>query len=175
MIRTLFLLALTALAVVSRLIPHPMNFAPVAALALFGGAYFDRRYAFALPLVVLIVSDAFLGFYDGIAWVYGSFFLVNLIGWWLRGRKSITMIAGATLLGSVLFFVVTNFGVWLGGGLYTPDMAGLLNCYIAAIPFFRNSLAGDAFYVAILFGAAELASRKVPVLADAGRSRPHLM
>ncbi len=170
MIRTLFLLGLATLAVVSRLIPHPMNFAPIAALALFGGAYFDRRFAFALPFAVLIVSDAFLGFYEGIEWVYGSFFLISLIGWSLRGRKSVAAIAGATLLGSVLFFVVTNFGVWLGGGLYTPDLAGLLNCYVAAIPFFRNSLAGDAFYAAALFGAAELASRRVPALSDAGGS-----
>ncbi len=170
MIRTFFLLALAGLAVVSRLIPHPMNFAPVAALALFGGAYFDRRFAFVLPFAVLIVSDFFLGFYDGIAWVYGSFFLVSLVGWGLRGRKSVAAVAGSTLLGSVLFFVVTNFGVWLGGGLYSPDMAGLLDCYVAAIPFFRNSLAGDAFYVTLLFGAAELAARRVPALADDGGS-----
>ncbi len=164
MIRTLFLLALAALAVVSRLVPHPMNFAPVAALALFGGAYFDRRYAFVLPFAVLLVSDAFLGFYTGIAWVYGSFFLVGLIGWWLRGRKSVGATAGATLAGSILFFIVTNFGVWLGGNLYTPDLPGLITCYAAAIPFFRNTLAGDAFYVTLLFGLAELAGRKVPAL-----------
>lgn len=168
--RTIFLLALAILAVVSRLIPHPMNFAPIAALALFGGAYFDRRFAFALPLGVLLVSDAFIGFYDGIAWVYGSFFLVNLIGWGLRERKSVVATAGATLFGSVLFFAVTNFGVWLGGGFYTPDLTGLVNCYVAAIPFFRNSLAGDAFYVAILFGAAEFAARRVPALGDTSGS-----
>ncbi len=164
MIRTLFLIALAALAVVSRLIPHPMNFAPVAALALFGGAYFDRRFAFILPFAVLLVSDAFLGFYDGVAWVYASFFLVGLIGWRLRGPKTVGATAVATLSGSVLFFIVTNFGVWLAGTLYTLDFQGLITCYIAAIPFFRNTLAGDAFYVAVLFGLTELAARRVPAL-----------
>jgi hypothetical protein len=165
MVRTLFLLGLAVLAVVSRLVPHPMNFAPIAALALFGGAYFDRRYAFVLPFAVLLASDALIGFYNGIAWVYGGFFLVSLLGWTLRRRRTVARTAGAALAGSVAFFVVTNFGVWLQGSLYTPDMAGLINCYVAAIPFFRNTLAGDAFYVALLFGAAELAARKVPALA----------
>jgi hypothetical protein len=165
MVRTLFLLGLAALAVFSRLIPHPVNFAPIAALALFGGAYFDRRYSFILPFAVLLVSDALIGFYDGIAWVYGGFFLVNLIGWSLRRNRTLAGTAGATLAGAVAFFVVTNFGVWLQGALYTPDLAGLIDCYVAAIPFFRNTLAGDAFYVALLFGAAELATRKVRALA----------
>jgi hypothetical protein len=165
MVRTLFLLGLAALAVISRLIPHPVNFAPIAALALFGGAYFDRRYSFILPFAVLLVSDAILGFYDGVAWVYGGFLLVNLLGWTLRRNRSIAGTAGVTLAGSVAFFVVTNFGVWLQGTLYTPDLSGLIDCYVAAIPFFRNSLAGDLFYVATLFGAAELAARKVPALA----------
>jgi hypothetical protein len=165
MIRTLFLLALAALAVASRLVPHPANFAPVAALALFGGAYFDRRFSFLLPFAVLLVSDVFIGFYQGVAWVYGSFFLVNLVGWWLRDRRRVAPIAGATLAGAVLFFAVTNFGVWMGGGMYTPDLSGLIDCYVAAIPFFRNTLAGDAFYVALLFGVTEFALRKVPALA----------
>jgi hypothetical protein len=167
MVRTLFLLSLAVLAVVSRLVPHPMNFAPIAALALFGGAYFDRRYAFILPFAVLLASDALLGFYDGIAWVYGSFFLVSLIGWALRSNRTVGRTAGASLAGSVVFFVLTNFGVWLQTNFYTHDLAGLINCYVAALPFFRNTLAGDAFYVAALFGAVELAVRKVPALAPA--------
>lgn len=165
MVRILFLLGLAALAVASRLIPHPVNFAPVAALALFGGAYFDRKYSFILPFAVLVLSDAVIGFHDGIAWVYGSFFLVGLIGWTLRERRTVARTAGASLAGSVLFFVVTNFGVWIQGTMYTPDVAGLVDCYVAAIPFFRNTVAGDLFYAALLFGAAELASRKVPAIA----------
>lgn len=166
--RHIFLIGLAVLAVISRLIPHPMNFAPVAALALFGGTWFDRRYAFVLPFAVLVASDWFLGFYEGIAWVYGSFFLVGMIGWRLRGRRSLGATALATLSGSVLFYLVTNFGVWLGGTLYAPDFAGLVECYVAALPFFRNTLAGDAFYVALLFGVTELASRRYPALGLAG-------
>jgi len=164
MIRTIFLLLLAVLAVGSRLIPHPANFTPVAALALFGGVYFEKRFAFILPLAALLVSDAIIGFYQGIAWVYGSFILIGLLGLWLRKHKSVGTTAAVTLAGSVLFFVLTNFGVWLGGELYPLNLQGLISCYAAAIPFFRNTLAGDLFYVAVLFGITEFAARRIPVL-----------
>jgi hypothetical protein len=168
MIRTMFLLLLAALAVFSRLIPHPANFTPIAALALFGGVYFDKKYAFILPLAVLLVSDAIIGFYDGIAWVYGSFLIIGLLGLWLRKHKTLGSTAVATVAGSAIFFVLTNFGYWLSGTLYPLTPAGLASCYVAAIPFVRNTLAGDLFYVAILFGITELASRRIPALGYRG-------
>lgn len=171
MIRYLFLLSLCVLAVATRLLPHPANFTPITALALFGGVYFERKYAFILPLVVLFASDLFLGLYSGMEWVYGSFALIGLLGLWLRSRKSVPVIAGTTLAGSILFFIITNFGVWLGGTLYTPDFTGLIACYTAALPFFRNTLLGDGFYVAILFGVTELVTRSVPALAQPAEER----
>jgi len=168
MIRTLFLLLMALLAVFSRLIPHPMNFTPIAALALFGGVYFDRKYAFVLPLCALILSDSIIGFYSGMWWVYGSFLIIGLLGLWLRNHKSIGSTAIATVAGSAIFFIITNFGFWLESGLYPQTMSGLISCYIAAIPFVRNTLAGDIFYVALLFGITELAVRRVPILGYGG-------
>lgn len=142
----------------SRLIPHPLNFAPIAAIALFGGVYFDKKFAIIVPLASLVISDYFLGFYSEIVWVYGSFALVGILGLWLKNHKTLPMIAGTTFLGSIIFFIVTNFGSWLMmSDVYSRSFSGIINCYIAAIPFFRNSLAGDLFYVTVLFGVYELA------------------
>jgi hypothetical protein len=163
-LQVLFAVILVVAAALSRLIPHPMNFAPITAIALFGGMYFDRKYAPVLPLAALLLSDAVLGFYDGILWVYGSFLLVVVIGIAVRSKKSIPVVAGSTLAGSVLFFIVTNFGVWQSGLFYPMTAEGLTACYAAAIPFFRNALAGDFFYVAVLFGAYEFGIKYIPQL-----------
>jgi hypothetical protein len=153
-----FLLAvlLVVFAALSRFLPHPDNFTPIAAMALFGGVYFGRRYAFIVPLAAMVVSDYFIGFHNTILYVYGSFILVGLIGIWLQKHKSVGWIFGATLTGSVLFFVVTNFGVWVTGA-YPQTFNGLVECYVAAIPFFRNTVLGDLLYVAVLFGLYESA------------------
>ncbi len=148
----------------SRLIPHPMNFAPIAAIALFAAVYMDRKYAFILPIAAMLLSDIFIGFYSGIWWVYGTFALIALFGLWLKKRvenKSGLGKAGyiyaTTLVSSIVFFLVTNFGVWISGFMYEMNFKGLIECYTMAIPFFRNSLGGDLFYVTALFGAYELA------------------
>jgi hypothetical protein len=154
-------------AAVSRLIPHPPNFAPVAALALFGGAYFsDKRLAFLVPMAALFLSDLVLGLYGHMEVVYGSFALVVCIGLWLQRRRSAARIAAAALASSILFFILTNFGVWAFGSLYPKTAAGLLTCYTAAIPFFQNTLLGDAVYTAALFGSFALAERTFPVLRE---------
>lgn len=145
----------------SRLIPHPMNFAPITAIALFSGVYFDRRLAPVLPLGALIISDLFLGLYSGILWVYGSFLLVSFLGMLAAKKKSFAVIAGSTVAGSLLFFIITNFGVWMSGTLYPLTMEGFTACYVAAIPFFRNALIGDIFYVTVLFGVYELALKTI--------------
>jgi len=150
------------LAALSRLMPHPMNFAPITAIALFGGMYFDKRFAPVLPLLALLISDYFLGFYDGIEWVYASFLLSVGTGMWLRSRKNVPLIVVATIGNSILFFLITNFGVWMSGMLYPKTFSGLVECYIMALPFFRNTIAGDLFYVAVMFGVYELAIKYFP-------------
>jgi hypothetical protein len=143
----------------SRLLPHPANVAPIAAMALAGGVYLDKRFALILPIAALLITDWFIGFYPILFFVYGSFIAIGLIGLWLKSHKRLLPVVGATLFSSVLFFVVTNFGVWvLGPESYPKTWAGLAECYVAAIPFFRNTLIGDMVYTGVLFGIFELTS-----------------
>ena len=150
--------AFIILGVLSRLVPHPANFAPIAALALFGGANLRRRDAIIVPLVSLLISDFFIsGFYGPtMFYVYGSFILIGLIGLWLRTHKNLGAIISSSLISSLLFFLITNFGVWTGGW-YPHTLAGLTETYTAAIPFFRNTILGDIFYTTLFFGGFELA------------------
>jgi len=137
----------------SRLIPHPWNFTPITALALFGGVYFsDRRWAFCVPLAAMFLSDSVLGFHFCMPYVYGAVALNVCIGHCLRRRCTFLPLAVATLASGLLFFVVTNFGAWMTMGLYPMTLNGLASCYVAALPFLRNSLAGDVVYTALIFG-----------------------
>ena len=148
-----------------RLVPHPPNFSPIDAMALFSGAYLGRRWvAFAAPLAALFLSDLVLGFYHGMATVYATVALVVAIGWSLSSRRTPLRIAGAAVAGSVTFFLITNFGMWLFSGFYPLTSAGLAACYVAAIPFFQNTVAGDLFYAALLFGGFALAEHFLPQL-----------
>jgi hypothetical protein len=120
--------------------------------------YFNKRIALIVPLAALALSDLFLGFHATILFVYGSFILTGLIGFWLSSHKKPLPIFGAALFSSVLFFVITNFGVWMTGGgwFYPRTWQGLAECYTLALPFFRNSLIGDLVYTGVLFGLFEL-------------------
>lgn len=140
------------IAIILRLVPHAPNFVPIAAMALFGGVYLDKKYALVFPLIAMIISDLFIGFHDVMFWVYGSFVLSGLIGLWLKNHKTTKNVILASLVGSTIFFVITNFGVWIGPW-YSHDFSGLLKCYTMAIPFFRNTLLGDLFYSAVFFGS----------------------
>ena len=148
-----------------RLLPHPPNFSPIAAMALFSGAYLPKRVlAFVAPFAALLLSDAVLGFYAGMNFVYFSFALTVLIGWAVASRKTPLMIGGAAIASSVLFFVLTNFGMWLFSGFYPLTSAGLIACYVAAIPFFQNTLVGDLFFTTLLFGGFALLERFLPAI-----------
>lgn len=166
-LRAVALISLVLAAAASRLVPHPWNLTSISAVALFGGAYFqDRRLAFAVPLGALFLSDLVLGLYNGMTVVYVSFSLIVGIGLWLRSRRQPALIAGAALASSMLFFVLTNFAVWALGHLYPKTWAGLVTCYTAALPFFRNSLEGDLLYTLILFGGFTLMERRFAALRD---------
>lgn len=160
-------------AAASRLIPHPPNAASITAVALFGGAYLaDKRLAFLVPIAALFLSDLVLGLYSHMEVVYGSFALVVCIGLLLRRRRTPLAIGGAALASSILFFVLTNFGVWVFGSLYPRTIAGLFACYVAAIPFFQNTLLGDGLYTVALFGGFALAERWWPALRESSLARP---
>ena len=163
--RLLVLLAAIAAAAALRLVPHPPNFTPIGAMALFAGAYLGRTWlAFVAPLGALLLSDLVLGFYPELAFVYVATALAVAIGWALSRRRTILRVGAAALASATLFFVLTNFGVWLLMDYYPKTLAGLAACYVAAIPFFQNSVAGDLFYAALLFGGFALAERLVPAL-----------
>jgi hypothetical protein len=144
-----------------RLLPHPPNFAPIAAMALFGGVYLNKKYALILPLLALFVSDLFLGFYGApmMSFVYGSFFLTGCIGIFLKSHKRPAVIIASALFSSLLFYLITNFGVWFTGTMYPKTLTGLVNCYVMAIPFFRNTIIGDLIYTSVFFASYEIALR----------------
>ncbi len=146
--------------IVSRLLPHSPNIVPIGALMLFGGTYLPRK-VFWLPILALLVSDFFIGFYGtDMFYVYGSFLLTGLIGLWLRSHKRPKFIISGALLSSVLFFIITNFGVWAPPNDWYPHtFDGLVQSYIMALPFFRNSLTGDLGYTVLLFGGYELVQK----------------
>src|SRR5690349_16488199 len=165
--RLLLALAIIILAAALRIAPHPWNFAPVGAMALFSGAVIrDRRLAFAFPLLALFAGDLFVGLYklSVMLIVYASFLLSVLIGRWLCDRRTIARISLARLLGAIQFFLVTNFAAWQLLGGYPHNASGLLTCYIAGIPLFWNTLGGDALYATLLFGGYALAERFIPAL-----------
>ena len=159
---------LITLAIISRLLPHPPNFAPIAAIALFGGAMFtNRSLAFAVPLLVMVVSDAIIGFHAHVPVVYGLFLLTVLIGVSLRNRAKMGTVIGASLLSSTLFFLGSNLAVWYGSGFYSQDLTGLMACYTMAIPFFQNTILGDLFYTGVLFGSYSWVSQRYPTASMA--------
>ncbi|HEY6268699.1 MAG TPA: DUF6580 family putative transport protein [Candidatus Acidoferrum sp.] len=169
--RTLLALVLIALAAALRIAPHPWNFTPVGAMALFAGAALkDRRLAFLFPLLALFAGDIFIGFHKLIPIVYASFLINVAIGLWLRDRRTVARISLAALLGATQFFLITNFAVWQFLSGYQHTASGLLACYIAGIPFFWSTLAGDALYAALLFGSFAFAERFLPAFRESVRT-----
>jgi len=163
----------------SRLIPHTLasslfNFSPIGGIALFSAAYFKNKYmSYLLPLAALWVSNLLINnifyaqYFDGFSWfanpeVYFAFLLIVLMGSSLLKKISMPRLAIAAVSSSLVFFVVTNFYVWLNTILYPKNMAGLASCYVAAIPFYWNTLASDLLYVGVLFGLFEYAKRQYP-------------
>ena len=143
--------------VVARLLPHLPNFTPIGAVALYSGATLKKRYI-VLPIIAMLISDYFIGFHDAMLYVYGSFVLSVLLGFWLKKHKTFNNTVLATLGGSILFFLITNAGVWLNG-YYPAGINGLMQSYVAGLPFFKGTLLGDFFYVGVFFGATALVPR----------------
>jgi|LFIK01.1.fsa_nt_gi hypothetical protein len=167
------------LAVLSRILPHPYNFTPLGAIALFGAAYFtNKTWAILIPLGAMWLSDLFLNnvlfssFYEGFTlfhsnmiWVYGSLVLIALLGMKVLKKVTLPRVLGSAVGASVLFFLVSNLGVWLTTPMYPLTPEGLIACYTAAIPFFHHTLAGDLIYCGVLFGGFEYLRYRSPSLA----------
>lgn len=152
--------AMILLAAVLRILPHPWNFTPVGAMAIFSGSLFRNRWvAFLLPLTALFAGDLFVGLYKLMFIVYISFALSVAIGRWLAESRTVARIGGAVFLGALQFFLVTNFAMWALSDFYPKTIAGLSTCFANAVPLFWNTLAGDFVYAAVLFGGYALAER----------------
>lgn len=160
-----------------------INFTPIGAMALFGGAYFTQKWkSFLFPLLTLFISDIIINvffyhgsygiLYNGWFFVYSAFALVVFLGRWLLKNINIKNILIAGITASLAHWIISDFGVWLGGGLdittglpYTRDISGLLKCYYLALPYLKNVFSGTVFYSAIMFGIFEFAQRRFPVLS----------
>jgi hypothetical protein len=160
-----FAAGLILAAAFTRLIPHYPNFTAVGAIALFGGTYLpNKKLAFAVPFVAMILTDLILGFHQTMWAVYLSFGLIVMIGMQISKNKKVTNIILGALSSSILFFIITNFAQWIYDPFYAKTGAGLAYCYTMAIPFFSNTVLGDLFFVTVLFGTYELAKSKLPIL-----------
>lgn len=175
-------LLIILLAATMRLVPHIPNFAPITAMALFGGVYLNKRYALIVPFLAMLISDYLLLYINPFSpnhfnftyiyplqalWygntllaVYGGFFISGLIGLWLKTHKSIKNVILASFVASLQFFLITNAAVWMSG-MYDRSLLGLWESYVAGIPFFRWTAIGDLFYTGVFFGGYELVVRLV--------------
>lgn len=168
-IRLLTLITIILTAALFRLVPHWPNFTPIAALALFGAAMFERKWlGLVSALAAMLLSDALIGFHGSMGAVYLSFGLTWLLGVWAlpvrrsavrrSGKLTAGRIVAASVMSSILFFLITNFAVWYGSAFYAQNLPGLITCYVAGLAFYNgtsfllNGLAGDLFYSALLFG-----------------------
>ena len=163
--RNVYYLGLVVLGVVARFLPHPPNFTPTGAIAFFSGSKLRGPMAYLIPLLILAISDLVFGWHSTMLYVYCSFLVTVALGRRLQGSN---VIKGTGLaLSSVLFFAVTNFGVWFGSGFYPASAAGLLACYTAALPFFFNELASTLLYGGAFFFIASYIEKKIPVAESA--------
>lgn len=177
---------LILLAALSRLIPHPANFAPIGGMALFGAAYYSKRHwAFIIPIVSMWISDLvlnnvvhaaffdrFVWFYDGAWFTYGAFVLIVLMGTFTLKKVRVPNLLFSALGASVIFFLISNFGVWFSGTMYPKDFGGLVACYAAGIPFFKNTILDDLVYSTALFGLFEASVSLFPSLRKDARRPP---
>lgn len=177
-LRFTILVSLILLAAFSRIIPHMPNFSPLGAIGLFGAAYFQKKWQmFLIPIAATWLSDLFINnviyaqynpsfvwFYEGFYWQYGSYLLITIAGIFMLKKVNTPKVITAAFTSTAIFFIVSNFGVWLGSGFYAQNFGGLMNCYVAAIPFLKGTLLGDLVYSGILFGTFALAQRQFPAL-----------
>ena len=175
--KLILLSALILIAAFGRIIPHPYNMSPIAAMGLLGSAYFSRKWmALLIPFLATWFSDLFINnviyaeffngftwFYAGSAWVYGSYALIIMMGYLLLNTVTIARIASSSILATSIFFLITNFGAWIGNPMYPQTFEGLMMSYAAGLPFLQGSFVGDLMYSGILFGGFALAGKTLNI------------
>ena len=163
-IKIILLCIIIFLVSLTRIFPHPPNFTPILALAIFGGAYFPNKIAaLTLPVIAMFLSDLILGFHSQMYVVYGTIVILSFLGNIIK-TKNIKNLAISGLVGSLFFFIITNFSVWISGSLYPLTFDGLIQCYIMAIPFFHNTLISTLLFLSVLFFGYNFAEKKYQIL-----------
>jgi hypothetical protein len=153
-------MALIIVGILLRFAPHAPNFTPVAAIAMFGGAYLNKKYSIIVPLILMIASDLVIGFHNVIPFTWGGFVLIAILGMRLKKNKSVLGALSVSLSSAIIFYIVSNFGVWLMGW-YPHTLKGLVDCYVLALPFLRTFTLATLVYTAVFFGIYELIARLV--------------
>ncbi len=170
-----FLVAIILIVAFSRIIPHMPNFSPLAAIGLFGAAHFDKKWkAFLIPIAATWVSDLFINnviyaqyypkftwFYEGFYWQYASYLLITISGLAIFNKINTFKVLKGAVASTLIFFLVSNFGCWIGSTLYPQNLGGLMSCYAAGIPFLKGTILGDLFYSGVLFGGYYFLQSKV--------------
>ena len=163
-IKIILLCVIIFLVSLTRIFPHPPNFTPILALAIFGGAYFPNKIAaLTLPVIAMFLSDLILGFHSQMYVVYGTIVILSFLGNIIK-TKNIKNLVISGLAGSLFFFIITNFSVWISGSLYPLTFDGLIQCYIMAIPFFHNTLISTLLFISVLFFGYNFAEKKYQIL-----------
>lgn len=167
-------LVLVLLAIGLRLLPHADNFAPMTAVAIFSGVILPRKLALWVPLAAIVASDVMIGFYNTILVTWACYAIIALASSHYLRKLSFRRGLGMSLSASMFFFLLTNFATWIWSGMYAHTFAGFIQCYEMAVPFFRNSVASDLFYVGLLFGVYGLALKAGTKLQNAHLSQANL-
>ena len=169
---------MSLLAAFSRLVPHPSNFTAIGAIAIFGGFMISNRYiSILVPIITMWLSDIVLNniiypsvnftwFSGGFAWIYAGILLHTAITFFFK-KSSVTSVLITSISGAILFFVLSNFGVWISSNMYEHSLSGLLLCYSMALPFFGNLLAGNLVFSILLFGTYYILEKRYPVFQAA--------
>lgn len=179
--KVIFIGGLVFLAALSRLLPHPPNFTAVASIGLFAGALLGSRFLKVfIPFIAMFITDLFINnvvyadyqdgftfFTEGFVFIYFPILLIALFGNKLVQKLNIKNIVVGSVLSSAIFFLISNFGVWVSGTTYPISAEGFIACYTAAIPFFANTLIGTLFFSGVIFGAYQLAEKHAPSLVKA--------
>jgi len=153
-------LSLIVVGILLRFMPHAPNFTPIAAIAIFSGIYLNRKYALIVPLLLMVISDFVIGLHNVVIFTWGGFILTAFLGIWLKRHKNPLGIISVSFASSILFYIVSNFGVWLMGW-YPHNLSGLISCYVMAVPFLRNFTVATLLYTVLFVAAYELIARTV--------------
>lgn len=156
---------MVAMAAATRFLPHPPNFTAIGGMALFGAATLNnKKLALMVPVMAMLISDLFIPNGFDFA-VYAAFIAIASLGLYIRNKKGVMPVIAGSLAASVIFFVISNFAVWVSQAMYAKNAIGLMTCFEAAIPFFPNTIAGDLFFSSLLFASYAMIKKTNLVIA----------